>query len=192
MWTRAVICAILKFMLLTWASRCCEIMRFLGVDPGLKGAIAVCDTRARPWAITVRDMPTHELTVNGSKRKRLDGHALARAVLELHKDAVDTIVIIEDVHSMPKQGVASSFTFGKVAGAIEQCFIDHSIPIRLVQPSAWKRILAVTADKDSSRQRASQLFPTYSHLWPKRSHDGRAEAVLLAYYGAKAHEAIFT
>lgn len=167
-------------------------MRFLGVDPGLNGAIALCDTRARPWALIVHDMPTHELTVNGSKRKRLDGHALARAVAEIADEdgLANLIVIIEDVHSMPKQGVASSFTFGKVAGAIEQCFIDHSIPIRLVQPSAWKRILAVTADKDSSRQRASQLFPTYSHLWPKRSHDGRAEAVLLAYYGAKSYEAV--
>lgn len=163
-------------------------MRFLGVDPGLKGAIAACDTNTQPWGVSVRDMPVHEITVNGKKRNRLDGHALGRLVIELCANSVLSIVVIEDVHSMPSQGVASAFTFGKVSGAIEQCFIDHSIPIRTIPPSQWKRLLSVTADKDSSRQRASQLFPTYSHLWAKRSHDGRAEAVLLAYYGAKAYE----
>jgi crossover junction endodeoxyribonuclease RuvC len=48
----------------------------------------------------------------------------------------------------------------------------------------WKRALGVKGDKDVSRQRASALLPRHSGLWLRKKDDGRAEAALIAYYGA--------
>ena len=153
----------------------------LGIDPGLGGAIAALTAHSR---LDIYDMPTLALTVNGKTRRRIDGHKLAQLIKSL-APAV-TAAVLENVHSMPAQGVASSFSFGKAAGAIEQCLVDHNIPYRTVEPAVWKRYFSVTHDKDSSRQRASQLLPAFAGLWPNKSHDGRAEAALLALYAVDA------
>jgi crossover junction endodeoxyribonuclease RuvC len=76
------------------------------------------------------------------------------------------------------------FKFGQVCGAMQAFAVAHFIKIKLVNPAHWKRVMGVTADKDSSRQRASQLFPRYAQLWSRRKNDGRAEAALIAIFGA--------
>lgn len=152
----------------------------IGIDPGLSGAIAFYGADND---LSVADIPTYVQKVNGKDRRRLDGHSLARLVANLA--SVGCHAILENVHSMPKQGVASTFSFGKVAGAIEQCLIDNGVAYTLVEPALWKRILGVPADKDGARRRASQLIPKHAHLWARAKDDGRAEAALLAYYGRK-------
>jgi len=165
-------------------------MRILGVDPGLNGALALY-SGVTNVVFSISDIPTLVLTVNGKKRNRLDSAALAKILSSLHATHNIDLAIVEDVHAMPKQGVASSFSFGFVAGALQQAIVDANIPMTLVQPAAWKRFMGVKADKASSLQRASQLMPSSAHHWPKKSHDGRAEAALLAYYGAKLYAATF-
>ena len=49
----------------------------------------------------------------------------------------------------------------------------------------WKRALGVQKSKDAARARASQLLPAAAAQWGLRKHDGRAEAALLALYGAR-------
>ena len=61
------------------------------------------------------------------------------------------------------------------------------MPMRLVTPQTWKKVYGLKGgkeNKDMSRQKASQLFPTYANLWARKKDDGRAEAVLLAHYGS--------
>lgn len=158
----------------------------LGIDPGLSGALALYAPTRRGNELTVTDMPVHVLKVNGKVRRRLDGHSLARCDAIL---SAPTHAILENVHSMPEQGIASAFSFGKVFGAIEQCLIDRNIPYTLVEPALWKRVLGVPADKDGARRRASQLMPAFSCLWDRAKDDGRAEAALLAYYGSRLYRA---
>lgn len=157
-------------------------MLIVGIDPGLSGALAFLDAAG---GLTVTDVPVHVLKVNGRDRRRLDGHSLARCVANLASTVAGLHVILENVHAMPKQGVASSFSFGKVFGAIEQCLVDHNVPYTLVEPALWKRVLGVPADKDGARRRASQLMPKHAGLWARAKDDGRAEAALLAYYGSR-------
>lgn len=152
---------------------------FIGVDPGLHGAIALYNPDAA-CPLQIKDVPTHELTVNGKKRLQIDKHKLS---LLLRYPAARAF--IEDVHSMPKQGVASSFKFGFVAGCIQQAVVDAGFELVLVPPQVWKRRFNLTSDKDASRARASELLPAHAHLWPLKKHDGRAEAALLALYGAR-------
>jgi crossover junction endodeoxyribonuclease RuvC len=168
-------------------------MLILGIDPGLSGALALYAPTRGEYALTVTDMPVHVLKVNGKVRRRLDGHSLARCDAIL---AAPTHAILENVHSMPKQGIASAFSFGKVFGAIEQCLIDRNIPYTLVEPALWKRVLGVPADKDGARRRASQLMPRFANEWAairgvrnKDQAGGRAEAALLAYYGSRLQTA---
>jgi len=68
---------------------------------------------------------------------------------------------IERVHSMPKQGVASSFkfgtSFGVIIGMVAICGIRHEF----IQPQKWQASLKclTKGDKNVSKARAQQLFP---------------------------------
>jgi crossover junction endodeoxyribonuclease RuvC len=152
----------------------------IGIDPGAGGAIALLDETTDQ--LQVWDMPTYSLTINGKPRRVIADYELGRLLRGI-KHA--RLAVIEKVHSMPKQGVASSFSFGDAFGGVRCAVATLQIPMELVEPSVWKRGLRVSADKDSSRYRASQLFPKYCEFWSKASQDGRAEAALLAYFGLK-------
>jgi len=158
---------------------------FIGVDPGLSGAIAAyCpDNENLIYFAT----PTLEITRNGKKKRAFDHQELARKMDEI----VDLIgannikrVVIEKVGAMPGQGVSSMFSFGTSYGAVVQAIADHFLRIEHVTPQVWKKAMKVTADKDSSRARASQLLPRHCGAWSRVKDDGVAEATLMALYGA--------
>jgi crossover junction endodeoxyribonuclease RuvC len=93
---------------------------------------------------------------------------------------------------MPKQGVASSFSFGHSFGALKQAVASAGLPMVLITPGTWKTIYKLRGgveNKDMSRQRASELFPKFAHLWARKKDEGRAEAVLLAHYASKLRNA---
>ena len=154
----------------------------VGIDPGLSGALAFYQPTENVFE--VEDMPTFTVPVNKKMRRVLDLNLLAALVQEKDTFFGIDMVVVEDVHSMPKQGVASSFTFGRVFGSIEGILVALGIPVTRIPPHAWKRRFKCTSDKDATRRRASELMPNSAHWWPLKKHDGRAEAALLAYYGA--------
>lgn len=156
-------------------------MRVIGIDPGNAGAIACWEPDLD--ILQIWDIPSHTLTVQGSKRKVIDEYELSRILRSVAPQV--TLAVIEDVHSMPKQGVASSFAFGYATGVVRGVITSLEIPIELVSPLVWKKGLRVTADKDSCRRRASQIFPRSCALWSEKEHHDRAEAALLAYFGVK-------
>lgn len=150
----------------------------VGVDPGAGGALAllVADTLA------VVDMPVHE--ING--KRRIDLHALYRQLRDW--DAVYGVdrVLVENVGAMPGQSPNGMFHFGFACGAAQMAAVAAGLPLRLVTPQVWKKhygLVGGRENKDQARQKASQLFPQYAHLWARKKDDGRAEAVLLAHYG---------
>ena len=163
---------------------------FMGIDPGASGALALYDAEANR-IMKLYDMPTHTITVSGKKRKRIDQHALDR-FMEEFEAYWPRLLAIEDVHSMPLQGVTSAFSFGKAAGCVEQAAVCHKLPISLVDPAAWKRAMGLTKDKDSCRRAASRLIPSAAHHWPLKGHDGRAEAAILAVYASRIYTTTFS
>jgi crossover junction endodeoxyribonuclease RuvC len=153
------------------------------IDPGLSGALAFLDP-AMPSTVETVDIPTHLLVRGGKNKRELDIVQLISifAVRRL------THCFIEQVGAMPKQGVSSVFAFGKAFGIVLGIVAARSIPVTLVPPAPparWKRVMQVTKSKDGCRARASQLLPEAAHQWPLRKHDGRAEAALIALYGAR-------
>lgn len=151
----------------------------LGVDPGLSGACALYSTESN-GLLEVFDMPTIDAGA-GSKRV-LDESTLAWRIDAFAKRIKHAYV--ERVGAMPGQGVTSMFSFGTSYGIVRGVIAANFIPITLVAPAKWKKALGVPAEKDGARARASQLMPASSPLWARAKDDGRAEAALIALYGA--------
>jgi crossover junction endodeoxyribonuclease RuvC len=149
----------------------------LGVDPGATGAIAVICSHE--GLLAVEDMPHHDGIVSGVLiTELLDDWWCA------HRPSA---VWIESVHSMPRQGVASSFKFGRAFGTVEGALGAARIPINYVAPNKWKADAGLSKDKTASRRRATELWPTHASTFARVKDDGRAEAALIARYGLAHH-----
>jgi crossover junction endodeoxyribonuclease RuvC len=147
--------------------------RYLGVDPGGTGALALLDADGR--LLAVEDMPVHEGVVSAP---------LAANIVEGWKDALYSLTAwVEDVHSMPKQGVSSSFKFGRAFGTIVGVLGGAMVPVEYVTPAKWKQAARLSKDKNASRRRAVELWPEHADLFKRVKDDGRAEAALIARHG---------
>jgi crossover junction endodeoxyribonuclease RuvC len=159
-------------------------MKFMGIDPGAFGAIAILDKNSRELVII--DMPTLKVKRGPRVVNQVDAHMLADA-LRGHVTA-NTSALIEKVHAMPGQGVSSMFSFGRAAGIVEGVLAGLSVPFQLIPPATWTKSMRTFGGKDGSRQRAQELFPDYAHLFARKKDDGRAEAALLACYAAERED----
>ena len=165
---------------------------YMGIDPGLDGAIALYVpllpsfqplSGTKTSELKIFDLPTLTVTKNKHNYRVLDMDAL-RMWLDLH--APDVIhALIEKPHAMPKQGLASVFSFGFTCGVVEMAVASAQIPRRTIDPAVWKKSMGLSANKDETRRKASEVFPGFSSLWSKKGQDGRAEAALLALLMSK-------
>ncbi|MCL4759849.1 MAG: hypothetical protein KJZ96_16050 [Rhodocyclaceae bacterium] len=151
---------------------------FIGVDPGLSGALAVLDECGA--LVRVISMPT----APHGKTRRVCGRSL-RAALEEDGRPV-ALCMLEQVASRPGQGAPSVFTFGRAYGAVEGVLAALALPVDYVTPNVWKRAFGLTSDKGESIRKACDLIPALA-CWPRKqgpTHD-QAEAVLIAEFGRR-------
>ena len=147
----------------------------IGIDPGQTGAIALYWPREHH--VEIHDMPMLPNAKNG--RPELD----YTAVIDLlRRDGA--VTWLEQVASRPGQGVSSVFRFGMMFGALQACAAAAATPLRLVTPGKWKKALGLCSAKGAARQLAMQRFPRAADLFRRVKDDGRAEAALIALYGA--------
>jgi len=146
----------------------------LGADPGKRGALALVDLDGH--LLDVIDMPD----ATGSA---LGAHI--RDFLEDHGPHHVQAAWVEKVGSMPGQGHVNVFTFGAGYGALLGALGALRIPVELRTPNVWKKAMRCTADKGSSRQAATQLWPDHARSFARVKDDGRAEACLVAEYGRR-------
>ena len=151
----------------------------LGCDPGGEGGFALLNGRHADAIV----MP-----MAGSD---VDGGAVTRW-LEQAKSMRDqeTIMWIEKVSAMPGQGVTSMFNFGKRYGTVIGICAGLRIPVQLVTPQAWKKVVLAGTDKskDAAIEYVQMAYPGLSLLPTPRCrkpHDGMADAVCLAVYGSR-------
>jgi crossover junction endodeoxyribonuclease RuvC len=154
----------------------------LGIDPGLDGALALY-TPSSATPLLIMDMPTFSKLVGTHTRRQLNLTSL-KTWLEFYVPAHTHVYLESPTGGMPRQSSVSTFSFGKICGATEMAIVMMGLTLTLVSPQQWKKAMGLTADKDHARYRAGQLFPHNTHDWALKSQDGRAEAVLLAYYGS--------
>jgi crossover junction endodeoxyribonuclease RuvC len=163
------------------------VKHYLGIDPGLSGALAVIG----PDGSHVWDTPV--ITVANGKKHRRE-YVLA-AMRTLVWDAApppsgqqhgvgEVVAVIEAVSPMPKEGVVSAYRMGYGAGLWHGLLELLGVPFRIVHPATWKKAEGLTGkDKAYSRLEASRRFPGLE-LGRVKDH-GRAEALLLADYARK-------
>ncbi|MCA3380187.1 MAG: hypothetical protein ING08_08080 [Roseomonas sp.] len=146
----------------------------IGIDPGQGGAMAWMTSDGH--LIAVQDLPW------------IKGYGLNCAVFAswLNLRRVDH-AFVERVAARPGQGVSSMFSFGMNYGQILGVLSALKVPSTLVAPSKWKPAVGLPtgSDKDASRARASQIWPGAADSFQRKKDDGRAEAALLALYGAR-------
>jgi len=94
-------------------------------------------------------------------------------------------ICMEQVHSMPNQGVSSTFAFGRAVGVISAVCELTNYPFHLVTPQRWKKHFNLTADKNEALDLARKLFPA-AKLKLKKDIN-RAEALLIAEYWRQAN-----
>lgn len=143
----------------------------MGCDPGISGAIAFYFPDY-PDSIACYDMPSVGKEIN------------AAAIVSLINQYQPDIAIVEAVHAFPRQGVSSVWNFAESYGTLRGVIAARGVPQHLVSPTKWKKFFALTADKETSRRLAILTWPASEHFNRKKD-DGRAEAALLALYGAK-------
>ena len=153
----------------------------LGIDPGVRGALALVETVNELPRVKVFDMPIRTYYINGSGRARLE-ESILNQWLTAHAPFIERAVM-EEVHSMPKDGPVQAFTFGYGVGVLHALCKAHGIPVQLVAPHTWKKKYGLSSDKDKSRTVASRFFPHSGNAWMLTKHDGRAEAALLGLLG---------
>lgn len=145
----------------------------VGIDPGQNGAIAALDDDD---FLYIYEMPIHLV----KNKKEIDVNSLFQILTFL--SALTKYSCIESVHSMPKQGVVSTFNFGfnygiliGVLGAVGM----H--PIR-IEPVTWKSSLRLSRSKTDSLEMAKKIFPKFTKHFKYKKDDGKAEAALMAYF----------
>ena len=149
---------------------------FLSVDPGASGCLALLAGGGE--YVDHLAMPT----IKVGKRNRVNGAAVYGWLGKWLPDVEHAF--IEQVQSMPKQGVASTFSFGHSAGLIEGVITGAGIPLTLVTPQRWKKHAGlIGSDKDAARSRAVQLYPALRDLDEKGKGQALADALLIGRYG---------
>jgi len=97
-----------------------------------------------------------------------------------------TFAYIENVHAMPKQGVSSTFKFGRGYGFLIGVLTALKIPYEKVTPNTWQKYLSCQSkgNKNITKTKAQQLFPKQ-----KITH-AVADAILIAEYGRRVKKRI--
>ena len=146
-------------------------MRVIGIDPGITGALVLLeDGMPIEWI--------HMPTVKSAKSSRVNSVVLA----EFLRQECD-LVIVEQVHAMPKQGVSSMFSFGHAAGTIAGVVGALQKPYYYVTPQSWKKDAGLIGkDKDAARTLAIQKQPKWRDLDKKIKGQALADAALIALY----------
>lgn len=156
---------------------------FIGIDPGLDGAVAIINGDGEA---TVYDTPTTKIK-SGKKNKNMYVESLMADILRQY-EVYKVEVTLEKAQSMPKQGVASTFSTGEGYGLWRGILAALQIPYTIITSQKWKKEMmgGMGKEKSASCYRAQQLFPSVELFGPKGgAKDGRGDALLIAEYGRR-------
>lgn len=140
---------------------------YMGIDPGKSGAAVVVNQHGKLFDL-VRFNETDD-AVN--------------SFFECHSTWI-TSAVLERVHSMPGQGVSSTFKFGMSFGFIQGLLRAHKISHHLVTPQTWQKSMDCMSggNKNVTKAAAQELFPTQKVI------HATADAFLLAEYCRRQHQ----
>lgn len=142
-------------------------------DPGQAGAVAVIYPNGSldTWKMPQTEHDTFSMMSEIKDKAEMEGYTM--------------LGYIEKIHSMPGQGVSSSFKFGYNYGIIRMAFVGNKIPFEEISPQKWQKALGITKS-DSKTQHKNKLKGLAQQLYPDTKMTlAIADAVLIAHYGLK-------
>jgi crossover junction endodeoxyribonuclease RuvC len=145
-------------------------MKYIGIDPGQRGAICVLNQDGA--VTTLMDLPN---TAQGIVKVLREATQEAQG---LTMYAQDVAVCVERVGSRPTDGLRGLATFMNGAGIIEGACTALGFTVGLPWPQTWKRAFGLVGRRKEGSMKAAQgLAPDVTF----RRHD-EAEAYLLARF----------
>jgi len=154
----------------------------IGIDPGKSGGIVALNNG---HIISLLSMPD-------SPEKIADHFRYLGFPQVLKHD--ECHIFIENVHSMPTDGVRSAFVFGQGLGQLEGVIAAMGLPRpSKVNPATWLNYFTLTRDKaaEESKYDFKKRIRTQAHkLSEKQFHNKltlkTCDAYLIALYGYKS------
>ena len=133
----------------------------LGADPGHSGAVTYWDGINDPHCYPLKEMTPKDICDLLKEYSPKTKHAA-----------------LEQVHSMPKQGVASVWTFSGSYHCLLMGLYAFEYKFNLVRPQAWQKSLGCMSggDKNVTKACAQRLFPTV------KCNHAISDSMLIAYY----------
>jgi hypothetical protein len=169
--------------------------RIVGIDTGVNGSIALFlpDSPVLTMPNGIIDTPT----VGDGKHRKLNYVAIRDELYRMKPD----VVLIEAATTRQgkrfnkdtgeeEQVALGSASIAKYVGsmyALEAIAACLGYSSQIVQPGVWKRkfnLKGGTPGKEQARLRAIQLFPQLEPFMRRKKDHQRAEALLIAAYGA--------
>lgn len=143
-------------------------MIVVGIDPGVTGGIAWLHTEITGGLCQAEPMPV------------LDKRVQANQIADLLKEHPPDVIVIEDLHAMPRGSIAS-FSLGYSMGVAVATAQTLRHPLIRMRPTEWKKIMGLTKkDKSASLLLATELWPNWQKTFALKKNDGLAEAALIA------------
>lgn len=156
-------------------------MKIIGIDPGLKGGLAVLEDGKIIDLIT---MPIYELK-NG--KNNID----IKKVAEFFRKHNPDKVCIEKVGAGIVGGRVSMWNFGYSTGNLVGCILTLNYELINPTPQRWKKIVLGEKydhkEKEGTIKFCQDTFPGINLLATKRSKvpsDGLADSIALAVYAS--------
>ena len=109
----------------------------IAIDPGLSGGIAYKDGELE-YAVKMPDTIKGIIDLLQAIRFQFEDGRTGQ------KHYCSAICYLEDVHSMPKQGVKSMWTFGEHYGALQAILLCLGIPMKTVTPNTWQKAIGAS------------------------------------------------
>lgn len=165
---------------------------FIGIDPGLSGALAVVDAEGDLHGLY--DLPVKYKYEDDRNTKRIiDGNKLKNIFIAIIAEhgAEELVVALEDVHgrginNKDKEkiswGASVTFSLGETIGAIRTCVDLLGYNIVLISPTFWKKYFKLLKSKEAARELANKLYSRETTFFPRKADHNRAEALLIARY----------
>jgi len=157
---------------------------FIGVDPGVKGALCLLDTSNSSCELHLTP--------------RLDPLITATTVLNwIQSIPKSRIIGLEDVHSIFGASAKSNFQFGRACGEIAAVCNISGFGVDWVTPKVWQKTVGISFPPKSAPMqrkkitaaRVAELYPNAMIFGPKGGLlDGRADALMIAHFMSLKYE----
>ncbi len=174
----------------------------ISIDIGLTGGIAFFEVEERDHPsgglLTLQSMPIIQTKAANGKTKNVLDYLQLLFLLErprLHGDSA--LVVFEDVHAFPGQGVVSVGSLLEQKGAIRGMSVALGYEVKMVSPKEWQKHFGMIPPKELRGEMVSQTktlrkkwlkekslvyardyFPEYKEKLTKTAH-GLSDALLI-------------